>query len=130
MARDFKFLEVDPGVGFIKQGKPVPGLFVILSGRARVTTTAKGRTKLLAELGPGDIVGEIALLSGQKSVVRVAAVTKCWMLFMPAKTFREKAVLIPEVVGYLRKLWTERVQAAEAAGEQPTEFPVERLPVF
>ena len=130
LAREFKFLEVDPGVGFIKQGRPVPGLFVILSGKARVTTSAKGRTKLLTELGPGDIVGELALLNGQKSVVRVTAVSKCWMLFMPAKVFREKAVLIPEVVSYLRKLWSDRVRAAETAGEMPTEFPVERLPVF
>ncbi len=130
IVREFKFLEVDPGVGFIKQGRPVPGLFVILSGTARVTTTDKGRTKLLAELGPGDVVGELALLSGQRAVVRVTAVTKCWMLFMPAKVFREKAVLIPEVVTYLRKLWSERVRAAESAGEMPTDFPVERLPVF
>jgi len=130
LVREFKFLEVDPGVRFIKQGKPIPGLFLVLSGTVRVSVVKGTVSRILAELGTGDVVGETALLSGQEAVASVTASSKCWMLFMPSKVFRKKAVLIPEVVSYLRALWTDRFRAAEAPSGRQVEFPIERLPVY
>ncbi|MCD6497912.1 MAG: cyclic nucleotide-binding domain-containing protein [Deltaproteobacteria bacterium] len=130
LVREFKFLEVDPGVRFIKQGKPIPGLFLILSGTVRISVVKGAVSRILAELGTGDVVGETALLSGQEALASVTASSKCWMLFMPSKVFRQKAVLIPEVVSYLRQLWTDQFRAAEAPSGRPVEFPVERLPVY
>ena len=130
LAKRFKFLEVDPNVRFIKQSRPIPGLFAILCGEAEVSAVYGGKTNILAELGPGDVVGETSLLSGRKSAHSVTAKSKCWMLFMPAKDLREAAVLIPDVVKYLRDLNLKRIRAAESTSDKPSEFPVERLPVY
>ncbi len=130
LARRFKFLELDPNVRFIKQSRPIPGLFAIMCGSAEVNSVYNGRTNTLAQLGPGDVVGETSLLSGGKAAHSVISKTKCWMLFMPAKDLREAAVLIPEVVKYLRVLSMKRVRAAESTPDQKHEFPVERLPVY
>ncbi len=130
LAGRFKFLELDPNVRFIKQSRPLPGLFAILCGEAEVSAVYGGKTNILAELGPGDVVGETSLLSGRKAAHSVTAKSKCWMLFMPAKDLREAAVLIPEVVKYLRVLSMKRIRAAESSKEDNVEFPIERLPVY
>jgi cAMP-dependent protein kinase regulator len=133
LAKRFKFLEVDPGVRFIKQARPIPGLFVLLCGEAKIIVVTKGNTKELARLGPGDVVGETSLLSARSAATSTVSKTKCWMLFMPAKDLREAAVLIPEVVTYLRDLSSQRVRAVEeqaARADSKQTFPVERLPVY
>jgi len=130
LAGRFKFLELDPNVRFIKQSRPLPGLFAILCGEAEVSAVYGGKTNILAELGPGDVVGETSLLSGRKAAHSVTAKSKCWMLFMPAKDLREAAVLIPEVVKYLRVLSMKRIRASESSKEDNVEFPIERLPVY
>ncbi len=124
---DFRFLEVEPGVRFIVQGRPIPGLFVLLAGKARVVVVDRSGSRVLAELGPGDVVGETALLAGRRAVTNVETTAKCWMVFMPAKAFREKAILVPEVVRYLTRLWKERLAAAGARPEDQPVFPVEHL---
>jgi len=50
----------------VEQGKKSGALFVILSGRARVTVTDKrAKEVILAILGPGDCIGEMSLIDGQ-----------------------------------------------------------------
>ena len=50
----------------VEQGKKSGALFVILSGRARVTVTDKrAKEVILAILGPGDCIGEMSLIDCQ-----------------------------------------------------------------
>jgi cAMP-dependent protein kinase regulator len=130
LASRFKFLEVDPGVRFIKQSRPIPGMFVLLCGEAEIRVLSEGKTTRLARLGAGDVVGETSLLSARSSAHSAVSVTKCWMLFMPAKDLREAAVLIPDVVAYLRDLSARRIRAVEEHTGESGAFPVERLPVY
>ena len=58
-----------PGEVVLRCGDCASGMIVILQGRMRVSiTTAEGQEISLTVLGPGDVVGEIALLdSGERS---------------------------------------------------------------
>jgi MFS family permease len=72
-ARRLIVLPVRPGDVLVKQGEHADRFYVIGSGRYVVTQEAQGGPpKQLRELGPGDVFGEIGLLTG---VPRTATVT-------------------------------------------------------
>ena len=62
----FQPLEVSAGQVMVRQGDTGDYYYIIRQGRAQVTRRGAGDKKiLLAELGPGDVFGEEALLSGE-----------------------------------------------------------------
>jgi CRP/FNR family transcriptional regulator, cyclic AMP receptor protein len=58
----------------VEQGKKTNALFIILTGRARVLTTdARGREVILANLSPGDYIGEMSLIDNEPHSASVRA---------------------------------------------------------
>lgn len=51
-----------PGKLLIRPGDPPSHAYLVQSGRARVFAIVNGERKNLAALGPGDIVGDMALI--------------------------------------------------------------------
>ncbi|HOX48539.1 MAG TPA: cyclic nucleotide-binding domain-containing protein [Spirochaetia bacterium] len=72
-----------PGEYLMKQGESGIGLFIILSGRVRIEKTdASGKEVEIAENGPGDIMGEMAVFDGspRSASVKAVADTSCLVL--------------------------------------------------
>lgn len=72
-----------PGEYLMKQGESGIGLFIILSGRVRIEKTdASGKEVEIAENGPGDIMGEMAVFDGspRSASVKAVADTNCLVL--------------------------------------------------
>ncbi|MGA8513655.1 MAG: Crp/Fnr family transcriptional regulator [Burkholderiaceae bacterium] len=58
----------------VEQGKKTNALFIILTGRARVLTTdSRGREVILANLSPGDYIGEMSLIDNEPHSASVRA---------------------------------------------------------
>jgi CRP/FNR family transcriptional regulator, cyclic AMP receptor protein len=58
----------------VEQGKKSNALFIILTGRARVLTSdARGREVILANLEPGDYIGEMSLIDNEPHSATVRA---------------------------------------------------------
>ena len=71
------------GEYLMKQGESGIGLFIILSGRVRIEKTdASGKEVEIAENGPGDIMGEMAVFDGspRSASVKAVAETSCLVL--------------------------------------------------
>jgi CRP/FNR family transcriptional regulator, cyclic AMP receptor protein len=67
----------------VEQGKKSNALFIILTGRARVLTTdTRGREVILANLAPGDYIGEMSLIDNEphSATVRAEVQTDVLML--------------------------------------------------
>ena len=65
----------EPSEVVLRCGDRANGMMVILQGRMRVSiTTAEGHEISLTVLGPGDVVGEIALLDGGERSADVTAI--------------------------------------------------------
>lgn len=63
------------------RGDPATGMVVILQGHVRISvTSAEGRETSLGLLGPGDVVGEMALLDGGERSADVATMEDCVLL--------------------------------------------------
>jgi CRP-like cAMP-binding protein len=69
------------GGTIMRRGDPASGMVVILQGRVRVSvTSADGAETSLGMLGPGDVVGEMALLDGGERSADVSATEDCVLL--------------------------------------------------
>ena len=71
--------ELDPvslygGEWLLHEGEPGDSIYVIISGRLRVVRGTSSSQQVLAELGPGETVGEMALVTGEPRSAGVYAV--------------------------------------------------------
>lgn len=87
LARHVDELPIKSGAVLTKQGDPGDAFYLIVEGKADVI---KNGTKI-ARLGPGDAVGEMALLDGEPRSATVMMTTDGTILTMPRREF--KAVL-------------------------------------
>ncbi len=62
---NFEQLHAESGEVVLRHGEPWDALYIIIEGIVRVFLPARGRTKEIACLGPGDCFGEMALLTGE-----------------------------------------------------------------
>jgi CRP-like cAMP-binding protein len=92
-------------------------VFVVLEGTLRVELASlNGREIILADAGPGDLVGEFAALDDQPRSANVSAISNCVLAGLPGETFRKTALAHPasaewiarRLVGQIRLL-TERI---------------------
>lgn len=90
----FRFLEVDEGARIIAANVKPDGLYILLAGRA----DAVRGDQVLGQLGPGDLLGESALLGGAPINYDVRACGKCFALCLPSADFREIIMTHPHVL--------------------------------
>jgi CRP-like cAMP-binding protein len=95
LADRFQFLEIERGATILTAGARADGLYIILAGQVEVSHRDSIR------LGPGDLVGETSLLTGEKVSHPVVAVGKCLALCLPAAQFRELIMTHPHVLEYV-----------------------------
>jgi CRP-like cAMP-binding protein len=97
LAGKFKFLEIDAGTVVLGTGERPDGLYIVLAGQFLVLRNGTP----VAQLGPGDLIGETALLSGGAFKSDVVARGKGLALCLPAAVFREVIMTHPHVLEYI-----------------------------
>jgi len=97
LAAKFKFLEIDAGTVVLGTGERPDGLYIVLAGQFLVLRNGSA----VAQLGPGDLIGETALLSGGAFKSDVVARGKGLALCLPAAVFREVIMTHPHVLEYI-----------------------------
>ena len=74
LARALERVDLAAGTTLFTQGDPGDSLYVIVRGRLRLVVTDAGSDALVRELGPGQTVGELALLTGDPRNGTVVAI--------------------------------------------------------
>jgi len=97
LASKFKFLEIDAGRVMLGEGMRPDGLYIVLAGHFDVRRGGQQ----LAVLGPGDLIGETALLSGTAIKSDIIARGKALALCLPANEFRVMIMTHPHVLEYI-----------------------------
>ncbi len=97
LAQRFAFLEIDPDTKIIPAGVRPDGLYIVLAGQFIVVRG--GET--VATLGPGDLIGETALLAGGAFRSDVVSTGKSLALCLPARDFREVIMTHPHILEYI-----------------------------
>ena len=96
------------GDDFICQGKPTPGLFVILTGEVDVVASAEIGHVRLKQLGSGDVCGEMGLLSGQPATASCVAASPVRAMRLSAESFAEIRAELPALAERLKALTDAR----------------------
>lgn len=86
------------GEKIIREGKEGPGLYLVVSGRVRVTRDEAGGPVLITDLGPGELFGEISLVMSKLSTATVTAVENTALLHLSRDDFREATKDFPELL--------------------------------
>jgi len=107
-------LRVAAGETLFRRGDPGDAMFVVKSGRLRVTgATPSGAEVTLGEIGPRDWTGEMAVLTGQPRSATLAALEDAELIRLPREGFDEVARRYPEVATRLTAEIGPRLRRAQ-----------------
>ena len=115
------------GASLMSEGQPGTEVMVILSGRVKITfLEIDGQEVVLDFRGPGELLGELAVIDGKPRSSRVEAIEPVEVLAIPAAAFNDLVaerpgianVLLRDLVGRFRNADRKRIEfgAAQTIG--------------
>jgi len=102
-----------PGQIIMREGDSGVGACIIRSGRVEVLQKRGGSDVKLAEMGPGDFIGEMALLDEFPRSATVRAIEPTTVLGLTRWHFRGILESHPQIALGILPVLTKRIRAAE-----------------
>ena len=115
LARLARTITLGPTERILVQGNPGSSLFVLHDGELEVIVRADGSERVLAELLPGSVVGEVAFLTGQPRGATVRAVDAATVVEIAARHLEPIVRERPAILEALTALMTRRQELASEA---------------
>ncbi len=99
------------GAVLFDEGDTGDTLYIVMHGRLRVSVAGPhGRRRVVAELGRGESVGEMALLTGERRSARVEAIRDSLLLALSRAGFERVVEQYPRVMTQLARKLVERLK--------------------
>ncbi|GGE91371.1 Crp/Fnr family transcriptional regulator [Stappia taiwanensis] len=106
-------MSVKPGAILFESGDPGNGCYAILEGSLKVSiVSVEGDEQFLAVMGPGSIVGELALLDGRARSANVTALKASRLAFIDKYAFERFADANPAVYRHMLSIVGKRLRQA------------------
>ena len=123
LAAELPVFQLAAGDALVHQGDDADSLFVILEGRLSVSLDHEAREEQqLAELGAGDVVGEVALIAGGKRSATVRAVEPSTLAHLSVALLDRLLGLHPAMASRLADLVSRRLRHNQLATQLATFF--------
>ena len=100
-----------PAEPLIQQGDQGTSMFLIVQGYVDVRVARNGVTKVVTQLGPGDCLGEMSVLTGERRSATVVALAEIEAVEITHAAFSAFVRHNPEVLNRLGELLAQRQQA-------------------
>jgi hypothetical protein len=97
-----------PGERIITQGRSGNTCYIVQSGRCQVQIEKNGASHPISRIGPGEFVGEMALLTGENRSAHVVAETDVQLWALDRNLFQTLVETYPEVGTFLTEIIAER----------------------
>lgn len=111
IATDLEWLQIPGGKFLIRQGESADSLYIVINGRLRVTVINKdGSAKVVGEVGRGECVGEMALLTDEPRSANVYALRDTSLLKLGQAGFNHLLEEYPQALGQISRLLVKRLQ--------------------
>ncbi len=94
---------------------------VLVSGHAEISVADNtGGRVVLNQLAPGEVFGEMSVLTGDRTVADVIAGNRCFVLLIPQELVSRRILVNPKAITYLAKLLADRArtQAVDITSSQ------------
>lgn len=102
------------GQSIVSQGSPDPEFHIIAEGTATVAAMAQGVRREVGALGPGDAIGDMALLTGEPASADVAAATPVVTYAAAPSRLAEMGDLRAHLFEALAAMLAQRLRQANA----------------
>jgi len=106
-------VQVAAGQVIFRQGDAGEGLFVVVSGRLRISVAADGAERVLYDVGRGAIVGDMALLTDRPRAATVHAVRDSDLLLLRVSSFNSLLERSPALVTGVIRMLVDRLLAVD-----------------
>lgn len=94
-----------------RQDDPSDGMYIVLNGRLRYTVVNQnGETVATGEVGPGETIGEFALITDEQRSATVFAVRETNLVKITPERFHRFAQEYPQMMGQLTRIIVKRQQ--------------------
>ncbi|NDJ33106.1 MAG: cyclic nucleotide-binding domain-containing protein [Chloroflexi bacterium] len=114
LEREVDYIQVQWGDILFEQGDPGDNLYVLVSGRMRaVRTEEDGTERILEEMAQGEIIGEVALLTGQPRGATVYAVRDCELIRLTRTGLERLMRSHPTAIYRITREMVSRIQATD-----------------
>jgi NTE family protein len=111
LSRDIVWFSLRGGTTLFNEGEKGESFYVVLSGRLGVITGAAERdSSLIAEIGPGETVGEMALVSGEARSATVIALRDSELIGLHKDAFDRLADRWPGFMRAITRLLVRRLR--------------------
>jgi small-conductance mechanosensitive channel len=118
LADGMKRVRFAAGENLIRQGDPGDSLYVIAGGQVRVTLLHHGGQQQIAMLGPGDVIGEMSLMTGERRAASCTAHTDVVAFVVNHHVVRQVVSLRPQVAEEISGILAARqAELAKKGGE-------------
>jgi len=104
----FETRTFEVGERLIRKGETHSGLYLIASGTVEVVAEEGGERLLIATLGPGEVVGEVAMILRRSAMADVVAVHPTVTLHLAGAVFQEVLRAHPSLLAQLYELAVKR----------------------
>lgn len=95
-----------------REGEPGDHLLIVLSGRVKVSLTSpEGKEAILSLMGPGEALGEVALLDGEARSATVTAMEDCTCLVLWRRDFLPLLSKYPNLAMKLLEAMAKRLRS-------------------
>lgn len=101
-----------PGDIIMKEGEPGKTAYLILKGKVKITKKSGRKEVALATLGPGDIVGEMALITGERRSATATALGETEATLLTGDVVRRNLEKLPPYMEKIIVSLTNRLREA------------------
>lgn len=108
----------EPGEKLARQGAPSEGLLLIASGEVSIVHKEGDDRTLVTRLGPGEVVGEVALVLRRPAIADAVAQSPTVCLFLPKERFLELVRAHPKVFADLYQIAVRRDAEIESISQE------------
>jgi NTE family protein/lysophospholipid hydrolase len=111
MAADANTVQLMGGETLIRQGDSAESFYLVISGRVRAFVTEEnGIENLVGEIGKGELVGEMSVLTGEPRPASARAIRDTVLLQFPKDTLYRLVESHPKVLLLVSKVIADRYQ--------------------
>jgi predicted acylesterase/phospholipase RssA len=116
LVHEVEWVSLGSGEALFRQGDAADATFFVISGRLRVVLEESAGQRVLSEVGRGETVGEMALLTGDERSATVYAVRDTQLARLSEATFRRFVQRHPPAMGRIAEFVIQRLRRQSAPG--------------
>lgn len=115
LSKSAELRELSPGVVVVHEGDPGQSLFIVVAGLLRVSKRSDGMDdRAVGQLAPGDVFGEMSLLTGAARSTSVTTTTPTMLVEISKEHLEPILTNHPSIIAELSQLQADRMATNES----------------